>query len=54
MLIKATEFHNLGHGEMLVVKYTHKFNELAQYAPNEVATDEAKKVRYEHGLSPMM
>ena len=54
MLIKAAEFHNLGHGEMLVVKYTHKFNELAQYAPNEVAIDEAKKVRYEHGLSPMM
>ena len=37
-----------------MVEYTHKFNEHAQYAPNEVATDEAKKVRYEHGLSPVM
>ena len=54
MLIKATEFHNLVQGELLVAVYTHKFNELAQYAPNEVATDEAKKVRYDHGLSPMM
>ena len=54
MLIKAAKFHNLVQGEMSVVEYTHKFNELAQYAPNEVASDEAKKVRYEHGLSPMM
>jgi len=54
MLIKATEFRNLVQGEMSVVEYTHKFNELAQYALNEVATDEAKKMRYEHGLSPMM
>ena len=37
-----------------MVEYTHKFNELAQYAPNEVATNEAKKVRYEHGLTPVM
>ena len=52
MLIKAVEFHNLVQGKMSVVE--HKFNELAQYAPNEVATDEAKKVRYEHGLTPIM
>jgi hypothetical protein len=39
---------------MLMIEYTHKFNELAQYALNEVATDEAKKVRYEHGLTPVM
>ena len=36
------------------MEYTHKFNELAQYAPEEVATDAAKKVRCEHGLTPMM
>ena len=54
MLIKAAEFCNLVHGKMSVVEYTHKFNELAQYAPNEVAPDEAKKVRYEHGLTPVM
>ena len=36
------------------MEYTHKFNELAQYAPNEVATNKAKKVRYEHGLTPIM
>ena len=54
MLIKDAEFCNLVQGEMSLVEYTHKFNELAQYAPNEVAIDKAKKVRYEHGLSPMM
>ena len=54
MLIKVAEFHNLVQGEMSVVEYTHKFNELAQCAPNEVATDKAKKVRYEHGLSSVM
>jgi hypothetical protein len=54
MLIKAAEFHNLVQGGMLVVEYIHNFNELAQYAPNEVATDAAKNVRYELGLSPVM
>ena len=54
MLIKVVEFHNLVQGRMSMVEYTHKFNELAQYAPNEVATKEAKKVRYEHGLTPVM
>ena len=54
MPIKASEFCNLVQGEMSIVEYTHKFNELAQYAPNEVATDVAKKVRYEHELNPMM
>ena len=37
-----------------MVEYTHKFNELAQYAPKEAAIDAAKKVRYEHGLTPVM
>ena len=54
MLSKAVEFHNLVQGRMIVVEYTHKFNELAQYAPKEAAIDAAKKVRYEHGLSPVM
>ena len=54
MLIKAVEFRNLVQVKMSMVEYTHKFNELAQYAPNEVATDEGKKVRYEHGLTPVM
>ena len=54
MLIKAAKFRNLVQGEMSVVEYTHKFNELAQYAPNEVAIDEAKKVRYEHSLTAIM
>jgi hypothetical protein len=30
MLIKAVEFHNMVQGEMSVVEYTHKFNELSQ------------------------
>ena len=54
MLIKASKFRKLVQGKMSVLEYTHKFNELAQYAPNQVATDEAKKVRYEHSLSPVM
>ena len=54
MLIKAIELRNLVQVRMLVVEYTHKFNELAQYAPQELMTDEAKKVRYEEGLTPVM
>ena len=51
--MKATEFHNLVQGWMSVVEYAHKFNEIAQYAPNEVPNDEAKRNRFEHGLTPV-
>jgi hypothetical protein len=54
MALKAIEFHNLVHGRMSVMEYTYKFNELAQYAPNDVSTDEAKCLKYEHGLTPVM
>ena len=54
MLIKAAKFHNLVQGRVSVVEHTHKFNELAQYAPNEVGTNKAKKVRYEHSFNPVM
>ena len=53
-LLNTIEFLNLVQGRMSVIEYTQNFNELAQYAPNEVATDEAKKVRYEHDLTLVM
>ena len=39
---------------MSVVEYAHKLNELAQYAPNKVPNDEAKCIRFEHGLTPVI
>lgn len=36
------------------MEYTNKFNELAQYAPIGLPTDEVKCVKYEHGLTPVM
>lgn len=39
---------------MLVMNYTNKFNELAQYAPNDIPTDEVKHLKYENGLSNVM
>ena len=36
---------------MTVAKYTAKFDELAHYAPTMLATDDARKMKYIHGLS---
>ena len=36
---------------MTVAEYTAKFDELSRYAPTLVATDDARKIKYMHGLS---
>ena len=37
--------------KMIVAKYTAKFDDLAQYAPTMIATDDARKMKYKHDLS---
>ena len=42
---------DLRQGRMTVAEYTAKLDELARYAPTMVATDDARKMKYMHGLS---
>ncbi|XP_065860395.1 uncharacterized protein [Euphorbia lathyris] len=49
---KQTEFLTLMQEDMSVAEYELKFNTLAKYAPANVATEEAKCRRFEHGLHP--
>ena len=42
---------DLRQGKMTIVEYTAKFDELACYAPTMLATDDARKIKYMHGLS---
>ena len=37
---------------MSVVEYVAKFNELARFAPTIVPTDDARKMKFMHGLRP--
>jgi hypothetical protein len=48
---KRQEFMNLKQGGRSVHDYSKKFNHLAQYAPDQVDTDEKKKDRFMIGLS---
>src|SRR5438128_3857897 len=54
MDIKRQEFHNLKQGNKPVLDYVHEFNYLAQYAPEDVSTDEKKRDRFMDGLSEEM
>ena len=47
---KVREFLSLRQGRMTVAKYTAKFDELACFAPTIVPTDDARKMKYMHGL----
>ena len=47
---KAQEFLELKQGTMTVMEYVARFNELAPYADDYVATDLAKVRRFENGL----
>ena len=40
--LKKKEFRTLRQGNRSVNEYLYKFNQLARYAPEGVATDEAK------------
>jgi hypothetical protein len=48
---KGQEFMDLKQGGRSVHDYSKQFNHLAQYAPNQVDTDEKKKDRFMIGLS---
>ena len=51
MDIKKQEFFALQQGRRSVVEYVHEFNQLARYAPEEVATDVAKQAKFRRGLA---
>ena len=51
MKIKKKEFLALKQGRKSVIEFLHEFNHLARYAPEEVATDEAKQEKFVDGLS---
>lgn len=51
MLPKKKEFQSLRQGNRTVSEYLHKFNQLSRYAPQDVATDEAKQERFLEGLN---
>ena len=50
MAIKKHEFHNLRQGGRTVGQYVDDFSKLARYAPDDVATDAAKK-KFLEGLN---
>ena len=47
---KEQKFLRLKQGQMSVVEYATKFNELSRFAPNQVATEELKMDHFEKGL----
>jgi hypothetical protein len=51
---KVTEFLELTQGNMFVLDYANKFNQLAQYAGTHVDTDTKKRDRFYRGLSCML
>ena len=51
MSLKKKEFRSLRQGNRSVNEYLHKFNQLARYAPEDVASDEAKQERFLEGLN---
>ena len=48
--VKEREFLCLKQGEMSVMDYAAKFNELSRFAPNQVATEEMRIDHFEQGL----
>ena len=54
MEIKRREFMDLKQGGRSVMEYVQVFNHLAQYAQDEVSTDERKQYRFINGLNSKM
>lgn len=48
---KVREFMSLRQGSMPVAEYTAKFDALARFAPFLVPSDQARKMKYMHGLN---
>ena len=51
MAMKKREFRNLRQGGRTVGQYVDEFSKLARYAPDDVATDAAKKEKFLEGLN---
>ena len=49
--MKKREFHNLRQGGRTVGQYVDELSKLARYAPDDVATDAAKKEKFLEGLN---
>ena len=49
---KVWEFLSIRQGMMSVAEYVAKFNELARFTPIIVPTDDARKMKFMHGLRP--
>jgi len=47
---KEREFPPLKQGEMSVIEYLAKFNELSRFVPNQMATEEMRMDHFEKGL----
>ena len=54
MEIKRQEFEDLKQGGRTVIEYVQVFNHLAQYAQDEVSTDERKQYCFVNGLNSKM
>ena len=49
--LKKKEFRTLRQGNRTVNEYLHKFNQLARYALDDVATDQARQEHFMEGLN---
>jgi len=48
--VKEQEFLSLKQGNLSVMEYAAKFNELSRFAPHQVATEERKMDHFQQGL----
>lgn len=51
---KKVELMNLTQGNMAVLDYEQRFNQLSRYAPYLVDIDEKKAWRFENGYTPRL
>ncbi len=49
--LKKRDFRALNQGSCSVTEYLHDFNRLAQYAPEDVRTDEERQEKFLEGLN---
>ena len=49
--MKLQQFLSLQQGDKTVLEYVNIFNDLAQYALAQVASDDSKKIHFSRGLS---
>ena len=52
--MKKNEFRELQQGSMSVSEYLNKFTQLSRYAPEDVASDDARQKRFKRGLNPSL